>query len=56
MSVPNNAKPNGQIVFQNIYSKVYLQADRIEKLNIQFTNDDVRFSSFNGIIFLCNSV
>ena len=49
MSVPNNAKQNGQIVFENIYSKIYLQADRIEKLNIQFTDDDGKFINFNGI-------
>ena len=49
MSVPNNAKQNGQIAFKNIYSKIFLQADRIEKLNIQFTDDDGRFINFNGI-------
>ena len=34
LSVPNNAKSGGQIVFKNIYSKTYLQTDRFKRLNI----------------------
>jgi hypothetical protein len=49
MTIPNNAKPNGQIVFNNIYSKTFLKADRIERLNVQFTDDDGNFINFNGI-------
>ena len=49
LSIPNNSKPNGQIVFENIYSKTFLKADRIERLNIQFTDDDGNFINFNGI-------
>ena len=49
VSVPNNSKPNGQIVYENIYSKTMLKAERIERLNIQFTDDDGNLINFNGI-------
>jgi len=49
ITIPNNSKPNGQIVFENIYSKTFLKADRIERLNIQLTDDDGNFIDFNGI-------
>ena len=49
LSIPNNSKPNGQIVYENIYSKTLLKAERIERLNIQLTDDDGNFIDFNGI-------
>lgn len=50
LSIPNNAKPNGQIVFQNnIFSKQFLKADRLEKLTFMLTDDDGNFINFNGI-------
>ena len=49
VSIPNNSKPNGQIVYENIYSKAHLKSDRIERLNIQFTDDDGNLIDFNGI-------
>lgn len=49
ISIPNNSKPNGQIVFENIYSKTFLKAERIERLNIQLTDDDGNLINFNGI-------
>lgn len=49
VSIPNNSKPNGQIVYENIYSKTFLKADRIERLNIQLTDDDGNLINFNGI-------
>lgn len=49
VSIPNTAKPNGQIVYQNIYSKIHLKSERIERLNIQLTDDDGNFINFNGI-------
>ena len=49
VSIPNNSKPNGQIVYENIYSKTHLKSDRIERLNIQLTVDDGNLINFNGI-------
>ena len=49
VSIPNNSKPNGQIVYENIYSKTHLKSDRIERLNIQLTDDDGNLINFNGI-------
>ena len=49
VSIPNNARPNGQIVYENIYSKTHLKSERIERLNIQFTDDDGNLINFNGI-------
>ena len=44
LTVPNSSKQNGQIVFIKMYIfKVYLQQDRTETLNIQFTDDDRSF-------------
>ena len=39
VSIPNSAKPNGQIIYENIYSKTQLKSERIERLNIQLTDD-----------------
>jgi len=49
VSIPNSAKPNGQIVYENIYSKTQLKSERIERLNIQLTDDDGNLINFNGI-------
>ena len=49
VSIPNNAKPNGQIVYENIYSKTHLKSERVERLNINITDDDGNLLNFNGI-------
>jgi hypothetical protein len=49
ITIPNNSKPNGQICFENNYAKTFLKNDRIERLNIQLTDDDGNFINFNGI-------
>jgi hypothetical protein len=49
LSIPNSSKPNGEIVYQNSDIKHILKTDKLDRLNILFTNDDGDLLNFNGI-------
>lgn len=48
LSVPNNTKPNGQIVFQND-TKHLLNGDILDGLTFKITDDENNLLNFNGI-------
>lgn len=48
LSVPNNTRPNGQIVFQNDIKQL-LNNDSLDGLTIKITDDDGNLLNFNGI-------
>ena len=50
ISVPNNAKPNGQIYYQNTTQiKSLYKGDNLSRIVINITDDDGNFINFNGI-------
>lgn len=49
MSVPNNAKSNGQIVYQNTQQKILLDQDTLNRLTFIITDDDNNPINFNGL-------
>lgn len=48
LSIPNNTRPNGQIIFQNDVRHL-LTVDSLDGLTIKITDDDGNFLNFNGI-------
>ena len=48
LTIPNSAKQNGQIVYENSAIKHMLKADRLDKLVFSFTDDDNEPINFNG--------
>jgi hypothetical protein len=50
ISIPNNAKPNGQIYYQNTTQiKSLYKGDNLSRIVINITDDDGNFINFNGI-------
>ena len=50
LTIPNNAKPNGQIIYQNqSQSKTLFRGDKMDRFIVSITNDDGDLLNFNGI-------
>jgi hypothetical protein len=50
ISIPNNAKPNGQIYYQNTTQiKSLYKGDNLSRIVVNITDDDGNFINFNGI-------
>jgi len=49
ISIPNNSKSNGQIVYQNPEQKILLTQDTLNRLTFSITDDDNTLINFNGL-------
>jgi hypothetical protein len=50
ISIPNNAKPNGQIYYQNqTQVKALYKGNNLNRIEFSLTDDDGNFINFNGI-------
>ena len=49
ISIPNNAKSNGQIVYQNSQQRILLDQDTLNRLTLMITDDDSNPINFNGL-------
>jgi len=50
LSVPNDSRPNSQIVYQNTtQSKMLFRKDKMDSFIVSLTNDDGQLLNFNGI-------
>lgn len=50
LSIPNDARPNSQIVYQNTtQSKMLFRKDKMDSFIVSLTNDDGELLNFNGI-------
>lgn len=50
LSVPNDSRPNSQIVYQNTtQSKMLFRKDKMDTFIVSLTNDDGQLLNFNGI-------
>lgn len=50
LSVPNDSRPNSQIVYQNTtQSKMLFRKDKMDTFVVSLTNDDGQLLNFNGI-------
>ena len=51
LSIPNNARSNGQIVYQNAQQKILLTQETLNRLTFIITDDDSNPINFNGVSF-----
>jgi hypothetical protein len=49
LSIPNNSRSNGQIVYQNPEQKILLTQDTLNRLTFIITDDDSNPINFNGL-------
>lgn len=49
LSIPNNAKSGGQIVYQNFSNRTLVKVENITGLTIQLTDDDGNLINFQGV-------
>lgn len=50
LTIPNNARPNGQIIYQNqSQSKCLFRGEKMDRFVVSLTDDDGNLLNFNGI-------
>ena len=50
ITIPNNARPNGQIFYQNMsYAKLLFRHQELSRFVVSFTDDDGNFINFHGV-------